>query len=101
MESSHCASVEVDEWDADGFEIPSLKLANCDSVKDDAVATKSSISSSQKMLNTNEKIYLGPHLAPPSQVKQHEPKTGGKKQGYKHKPTEGEKRGLPWVTRMK
>ncbi|KAH9330106.1 hypothetical protein KI387_002214, partial [Taxus chinensis] len=101
MDSAHCAVGEVDEWDADGFEIPSLKLVNCDSLKDGALGASSPTSSSQKMATINEKIYLGPHWAPPSQVKQQELKTTGKRQVHKQKPTEGDKRGSPWVTKMK
>ncbi|XP_051207398.1 uncharacterized protein [Lolium perenne] len=57
-----------DEWDADGFVIPNLTN------QDDDVTTHSvpKVTDPKPQQEKEEKIYLGPHGAPPSQAKQQE-----------------------------
>uniref|UniRef100_A0A5B7AIX7 Uncharacterized protein n=1 Tax=Davidia involucrata TaxID=16924 RepID=A0A5B7AIX7_DAVIN len=78
-------SVEEDEWDTDGFVIPSLGIGEDHSLsKTDAPKVEDSKPSSGKA-KKEEKIYLGPHGAPPSQSKQQELNSSGRKQRFKQK----------------
>ncbi|KAH9329875.1 hypothetical protein KI387_001983, partial [Taxus chinensis] len=82
---SPCTDAEADVWDADGFEIPCLKLDNLRTVDTETKGTKDSNSSSRQVSSVEDNIYLGPHGAPPSAVKQQEHNSTGKKQRFKHK----------------
>uniref|UniRef100_A0A5B7C3Z9 Uncharacterized protein n=1 Tax=Davidia involucrata TaxID=16924 RepID=A0A5B7C3Z9_DAVIN len=80
-------SVEDDEWDTDGFVIPSLGIQDPDLSKTGAPEVEDSKPSSPKG-KKEEKIYLGPHGAPPgapSQSKQQELNSSGRKQRFKQK----------------
>ncbi|GLJ49394.1 hypothetical protein SUGI_1045220 [Cryptomeria japonica] len=83
----------VDEWDADGFEIPCLKLDSPGSVGRETGGAKETNFSSQQVKALEEEIYLGPHGAPPSVVKQQEHNSAGKKQRFKHKLKLADKKG--------
>ncbi|KAA8523552.1 hypothetical protein F0562_009975 [Nyssa sinensis] len=77
-------SVEEDEWDTDGFVIPSLGIGDHGLSKSDAPEVEDSKPSSPEV-KEEEKIYLGPHGAPPSQSKQQELNSSGRKQRFKQK----------------
>ncbi|KAA8527060.1 hypothetical protein F0562_008711 [Nyssa sinensis] len=77
-------SVEEDEWDTDGFVIPSLGIGDPELSKTGAAEVEYSKPSSPKG-KKEEKIYLGPHGAPPSQSKQQELNSSGRKQRFKQK----------------
>lgn len=93
-------SAEQDEWDADGFEIPTLKLKKSSLEKKEPVAKNFSLST-QKVITVNDHIYLGPHGAPPSQVKQQDFNATGKNQRIKQKLKEDDKKKLPQVMRIR
>ncbi|KAI3870572.1 hypothetical protein MKX03_022765 [Papaver bracteatum] len=77
---------ENDEWDTDGFEIPSLSVGESDLSKLDVPEVKDNKISVSKVSKEEEKIYLGPHGTPPFQVKQQElSSTSGRKQRFKQK----------------
>jgi len=79
-----------DDWDTDGFVIPDFGIGDPpDSSKDDAPEVDSTPSSHQA--KKEEKIYLGPHGAPP-QSKQQEPNSFGRKQRFKQKLKEADRR---------
>ncbi|KAJ6815476.1 uncharacterized protein M6B38_365340 [Iris pallida] len=91
LNQSSSPPVEEDDWDTDGFVIPSLSVEETDLGNQDA-----------PMLNTvdpppkevkEEKIYLGPHGAPPSQAKQQQDLTSsGRKQRLKQKLKEADRK---------
>lgn len=80
------------EWDADGFEIPSLKAHRQESRTEEVSEVKKASIPREKA--QTEIIYLGPHGAPPSQVKQHELHTRGKKSRPKQKIKEADRKGI-------
>ncbi|KAK9089892.1 hypothetical protein Scep_028974 [Stephania cephalantha] len=82
-------SVEEDEWDTEGFVIPSLSGVEFEAsaVKVSEVDSKAS---SPKATKEEDNIYLGPHGAPPSQVKQQE--LTGRKQRFKQKLKEADRK---------
>ncbi|CAJ2633753.1 hypothetical protein L195_g004549 [Trifolium pratense] len=81
-----------DEWDTDGFVIPSLGIEESDQSKDNVnVATIESPNSTAKA-KKEEIIYLGPHGAPPSQSKQQEVVSSNRKQRFKQKLKEADKK---------
>ncbi|XP_012071016.1 uncharacterized protein LOC105633093 [Jatropha curcas] len=80
---------EEDEWDTDGFVIPSLGIEDIDHSRPDASIVESSKPTSPKK---EENIYLGPHGAPPSQSKQQELNSSGRKQRFKQKLKEADRR---------
>ncbi|GMY30969.1 Na-translocating NADH-quinone reductase subunit A [Fagus crenata] len=82
---------EEDEWDTDGFVIPSLEIGDIDGSKTDASEVEASKPPSPKA-KKDEKIYLGPHGAPPSQSKQQELNSTGRKQRFKQKLKEADQR---------
>ncbi|KAM7495645.1 hypothetical protein LguiB_030254 [Lonicera macranthoides] len=84
-------SLEDDEWDTDGFVIPSLGIGDPDQGKTVASEVEDSKPSSYKA-SKEENIYLGPHGAPPSQSKQQEPNPSGRKQKFKQKLKEADRR---------
>ncbi|KAL6975199.1 hypothetical protein U1Q18_023994 [Sarracenia purpurea var. burkii] len=81
---------EDDEWDTDGFVIPSLGIGDPDSSRTDAPEVDSTPSLKDKK---EEEIYLGPHGAPP-QSKQQElnSSSSGRKQRFKQKLKEADRR---------
>lgn len=90
--SSMVEQPEEDEWDADGFEIPCLKLEKPGTAEKDAAETEDSKSSPQQVRGKEEKIYLGPHGAPPSLVKQQELHAAGRRQRFRQKLKEADEK---------
>lgn len=82
--------IEEDEWDTDGFVIPSLGIDDPDRVTVSPAVEDSKQSVQQPKKEDN--IYLGPHGAPPSQAKQQERNFSGNKQRFKQKLREADKR---------
>ncbi|ESR65821.1 hypothetical protein KPL70_027037 [Citrus sinensis] len=82
---------EEDEWDTDGFVIPSLGIGDSDQSKRDAVEVESSKPPSPKG-KKEENIYLGPHGAPPSHPKHQELNSSSRKQRFKQKLKEADRR---------
>ncbi|KAG1366729.1 hypothetical protein COCNU_13G005190 [Cocos nucifera] len=83
--------VEEDEWDTDGFVIPSLNVGESDAGKPD-VPGVTDREPPPKAIKEAEKIYLGPHGAPPCQAKQQELNTAGRKQRFKQKLKEADRK---------
>ncbi|KAG8097560.1 hypothetical protein GUJ93_ZPchr0013g34097 [Zizania palustris] len=69
------------EWDADGFVIPNLSAQENDVTEHSVPKSKDP----EPLQEKEEKIYLGPHGAPPSQAKQQEFNTVGRKQRFRNK----------------
>ncbi|EXB36070.1 hypothetical protein L484_018227 [Morus notabilis] len=82
---------EEDEWDTDGFVIPSLGIEEPDQTNPDAPKVEPSKPPSPKA-KIEESIYLGPHGAPPSQSKQQEVTSSSRKQRFKQKLKEADRR---------
>ncbi|KAJ4976098.1 hypothetical protein NE237_001204 [Protea cynaroides] len=84
-------SVEEDEWDTEGFVIPSLvgELSKPDVPEVNDLKASPKIGRAKK---EEEKIYLGPHGAPPSQAKQQELNGTGRKQRFKQKLKEADRK---------
>ncbi|XP_019435685.1 PREDICTED: uncharacterized protein LOC109342118 isoform X1 [Lupinus angustifolius] len=82
---------DEDEWDTDGFVIPSLGIEDSDQGKpyvEDIESSNSNVKDKKE-----ENIYLGPHGAPPSQSKQQElNSSSNRKQRFKQKLKEADKR---------
>ncbi|KAL3614698.1 hypothetical protein CASFOL_040463 [Castilleja foliolosa] len=84
-------SDEEDEWDTDGFVIPSLGTEDSDHNKTDSPELEDyKISTVQA--GKEENIYLGPNGAPPYQAKQQEHIVSSRKQRLKHKLKEADGR---------
>ncbi|XVE50837.1 hypothetical protein DITRI_Ditri01bG0195900 [Diplodiscus trichospermus] len=81
---------QEDEWDTDGFVIPSLGIEEPDKTKADASELETSKPPSQA--KKEENIYLGPHGAPPSQSKQQELNPSSHKQRLKQKLRDADRR---------
>ncbi|KNA23863.1 hypothetical protein SOVF_020840 [Spinacia oleracea] len=86
---STSAVEEDDEWDTDGFVIPSLGIENPDQIDSEPPTVE--VTKSPPLKDKLEKIYLGPHGAPPQQ-KQQEPNLTNRKQRFKQKLKEADKR---------
>ncbi|KAJ8766552.1 hypothetical protein K2173_023799 [Erythroxylum novogranatense] len=82
---------EEDEWDTDGFVIPSLGLGDPNQTKEDASEVETSKPPSPQA-KKEESIYLGPHGAPPSQSKQSDSSSYSRKQRFKQKLKEADRR---------
>ncbi|KAI3504378.1 hypothetical protein L1887_25813 [Cichorium endivia] len=80
---------EDDEWDTDGFVIPSLGIEDPDQI----TTTAPQVEDSKHTIKDKkeENIYLGPHGAPPSQAKQ-EVNYSGRKQRFKQKLKDADQR---------
>lgn len=83
---------EDDEWDTEGFVIPSLGIE-----EEIAPNQSESLKPEEKPTlalkdKTEEKIYLGPHGAPPPQLKQQEPNPSSRKQRFKQKLKEADRK---------
>lgn len=83
-------SGEEDEWDTDGFVIPSLGIGDLNQNKSDSPGVE--VSKASVKTGKEENIYLGPHGAPPSQAKQQEPNSSSRKQKFKQKLKEADRR---------
>ncbi|KAI3456819.1 hypothetical protein Pfo_013482 [Paulownia fortunei] len=83
-------SIEEDEWDTEGFVIPSLGIEDPDRNKTDF--SKGEDSKLFVQARREENIYLGPHGAPPSQAKQQKQNTSIRKQRFKQKLKEADGR---------
>lgn len=70
--------------------IPSLGIADSDSTI--ASDPQPELKTSSPKAKKEENIYLGPHGAPPSQAKQKELNSSGRKQRFKQKLKEADKR---------
>ncbi|KAL2316647.1 hypothetical protein Fmac_030523 [Flemingia macrophylla] len=81
---------QEDEWDTDGFVIPSLGIGDSDQIKPCVPNVESSNSAAKA--KKEENIYLGPHGAPPSLAKQQELNLSNRKQRFKQKLKEADKR---------
>ncbi|KAL6553368.1 hypothetical protein OROGR_007210 [Orobanche gracilis] len=79
---------EEDEWDTDGFVIPSLEME--DQNKNDFPKVEDS-KLSNFQAGKEENIYLGPHGAPPYQAKQQEQNSSSRKK-FKQKLKEADSR---------
>ncbi|KAL5992187.1 hypothetical protein ACLOJK_013102 [Asimina triloba] len=77
--------------DTDGFVIPSLSVGESDQVEAD-VPNEKGLKPSSPKVKEEEKIYLGPHGAPPSQAKQQELNATGRKQRLKYKLKEADRK---------
>ncbi|XP_022975858.1 uncharacterized protein LOC111476432 [Cucurbita maxima] len=62
--------VEEDEWDTDGFVIPSLGIEEEETDQTKVSSPKVEIQEPPPKVKEEMTIYLGPHGAPPSQSKQ-------------------------------
>uniref|UniRef100_A0A0A9GEZ4 Uncharacterized protein n=1 Tax=Arundo donax TaxID=35708 RepID=A0A0A9GEZ4_ARUDO len=82
------AAAEEDEWDADGFVIPNLSTQDVDVTEPSVPKAKDP----EPLQVKDEKIYLGPHGAPPSQGKLQELNTVGRKQRFRNKLKEADKK---------
>ncbi|XP_057473001.1 uncharacterized protein LOC130761510 isoform X2 [Actinidia eriantha] len=80
---------EDDEWDTDGFVIPNFGIGDPNSRKTDAPEVDPTPSSHKA--KEEERIYLGPHGAPP-QSKQQELSSSSRKQQFKQKLKEADRR---------
>lgn len=80
---------EDDEWDTDGFVIPSLGIEDPDQITTTAPQVEDSKHNIKD--KKEENIYLGPHGAPPSQAKQ-EVNYSGRKQRFKQKLKDADQR---------
>ncbi|XP_077216317.1 Na-translocating NADH-quinone reductase subunit A [Tasmannia lanceolata] len=86
-------SIEQDEWDTDGFVIPSLTVGESGVSKPDVPEVSNLKPPSPKqVIKDEEKIYLGPHGAPPSQGKQQELNAAVRKQRLRHKLKEADRK---------
>ncbi|CAK8538928.1 unnamed protein product [Lathyrus sativus] len=82
---------EEDEWDTEGFVIPSLGIEESDQSKENVASIEPSNSAAK--VKKEENIYLGPHGAPPSQSKQKEEvNLSNRKQRFKQKLKEADKK---------
>ncbi|XP_043691916.1 uncharacterized protein LOC122642482 [Telopea speciosissima] len=84
-------SVEEDEWDTEGFVIPSLVGESSKPDVSEVNDLKPSPKNGQAK-KEEEKIYLGPHGAPPSQAKQQELNASRRKQRFKQKLKEADRK---------
>ncbi|KAJ6423722.1 hypothetical protein OIU84_024657 [Salix udensis] len=74
----------------DGFVIPSLGIEDTYQTKPDASEVET-LKPPPPKAKLDENIYLGPHGAPPSQSKQQELSSSGRKQRFKQKLKEADK----------
>ncbi|GJM95827.1 hypothetical protein PR202_ga12605 [Eleusine coracana subsp. coracana] len=79
---------DEDEWDADRFVIPNLSTQDNDITEPSVPKAKDP----EPQQAEDEKIYLGPHGAPPSQAKQQELNTVARKQRLKNKLKEADRK---------
>lgn len=77
--------------DTDGFVIPSLGIEDTYQTKPDASEVET-LKPPPPKAKIDQNIYLGPHGAPPSQSKQQELNSSGRKQRFKHKLKEADKK---------
>ncbi|CAA0410038.1 hypothetical protein ISN44_As05g050690 [Arabidopsis suecica] len=71
-----------DEWDTDGFVIPSLEIEE-DKVNNNNDSEVETSKPSSPKSKAEENIYLGPHGAPPSQLQDGGSNTSSRKQRFK------------------
>ncbi|KAH7673325.1 hypothetical protein IHE45_08G001600 [Dioscorea alata] len=85
--SQSAPTVEEHEWDSEDFVIPSLSIEDSDFINNNVpVVRDPKVPPQKQIIKEEEKIYLGPHGAPPSQTKQPElPTATGYKQKLKHR----------------
>ncbi|KAJ0980131.1 hypothetical protein J5N97_008386 [Dioscorea zingiberensis] len=93
--SQYAPSVEEHEWDSDDFVIPSLSVGESEPAEKnvpEVIDPKVPPKACKQLIKEEEKIYLGPHGAPPSQTKQQDPTAGSHKQRFKHKLKEADRK---------
>ncbi|THU71953.1 hypothetical protein C4D60_Mb04t06980 [Musa balbisiana] len=81
---------EEDDWDTDGFVIPSLVISDSDLANTNVREVKGP-KPPANTIREAEKIYLGPHGAPP-QARQQESNASSHRQRFKHKLREADGR---------
>uniref|UniRef100_A0A7N0RCC5 Uncharacterized protein n=1 Tax=Kalanchoe fedtschenkoi TaxID=63787 RepID=A0A7N0RCC5_KALFE len=81
-----------DEWDTEGFLIPSLGVADPNRNEMPPTSADTAKTSSPKAPKKEESIYLGRYGAPLEQSNQIEPAPTGRKKKLKHKLKEADKR---------
>ncbi|XP_004244072.1 uncharacterized protein [Solanum lycopersicum] len=85
-------SIEDDEWDTEGYVIPSLELEDSGQNNSNLVEVEESKTVAAES-KKEENIYLGPHGAPPSQSKQQElGSANNRKQKFRQKLKEADKK---------
>ncbi|KAG5597968.1 hypothetical protein H5410_039200 [Solanum commersonii] len=85
-------SIEDDEWDTEGYVIPSLELEDSGQNNSNLVEVEESKTVAAES-KKEENIYLGPHGAPPSQSKQQELNSANnRKQKFRQKLKEADKK---------
>ncbi|KAI3673871.1 hypothetical protein L6452_40001 [Arctium lappa] len=82
-------TIDEDEWDTDGFVIPSLGIED----PTQTITNAPQVDDSKHTIEAKkeEHIYLGPHGAPPSQTKQ-DVNSSGRKQKFKQKLKDADQR---------
>ncbi|PSR85394.1 Pre-mRNA-splicing factor like [Actinidia chinensis var. chinensis] len=90
LQSNPSFGDEDDEWDTDGFVIPSFGVGDSDSSQTNA--PQLDLQPPSPKVKKDEDIYLGPHGAPPSQSKPQELNSSGRKQRFKQKLKEADRR---------
>ncbi|XVF77089.1 hypothetical protein PTKIN_Ptkin14bG0012000 [Pterospermum kingtungense] len=78
---------QEDEWDTDGFVIPSLGIE-----EPDKNASEVETSEPPPQTKKEENIYLGPHGAPPSQSRLQELNPSSRKQQFRQKLKDADRR---------
>ncbi|MCD7466764.1 hypothetical protein HAX54_003769 [Datura stramonium] len=85
-------SIQDDEWDTEGYVIPSLELEDPGRNNSNFVEVEESKTSAAES-KKEENIYLGPHGAPPSQSKQQELNSANnRKQKFRQKLKEADRK---------
>ncbi|XP_015083034.1 uncharacterized protein LOC107026547 [Solanum pennellii] len=85
-------SIEDEEWDTEGYVIPSLELEDSGQNSSNLVEVEESKTVAAES-KKEENIYLGPHGAPPSQSKQQElGSANNRKQKFRQKLKEADKK---------
>ncbi|XP_055824537.1 uncharacterized protein LOC129893070 [Solanum dulcamara] len=85
-------SIEDDEWDTEGYVIPSLELEDSGQNNGNFVEVEESKTVAAES-KKEENIYLGPHGAPPSQSKQQELNpNNNRKQKFRQKLKEADRK---------
>ncbi|XP_071703627.1 uncharacterized protein [Rutidosis leptorrhynchoides] len=82
-------TIDEDEWDTDGFVIPSLEIEDANN----SIINAPQVEDSKAKIEAKkeENIYLGPHGAPPSQAKP-DVNSFGRKQRFRQKLKDADKK---------
>ncbi|KAE8690277.1 cysteine synthase 2-like isoform X1 [Hibiscus syriacus] len=82
---------QEDEWDTDGFVIPSLGIEEPEKCRAYTLDVETS-KPHWKQTKKEDNIYLGPHGAPPSQSRRQDLNLSSRKQRFKQKLKEADRR---------